>query len=172
MYVLKSQISNLKPTKLLMLRIVKRYFQGCVGTFPRNAILMGDQISRRSLLQRSLQVSLDFPFLNKIWSDYQHQDQWFKQRGNSTMYQRRWLEIPLGNLMSENQIIHEYLIFLFIGHNDFPIASGFSASIQLLMWCLLLLKGDLTTPKVSHFFKTLHIYIMNLIIFMIAMLKF
>ena len=68
MYVLKSQISNLKPTKSLMLRIVKRYFQGCVGTFPRNAILMGDQISRRSLLQRTLQVSLDFPFLNKICS--------------------------------------------------------------------------------------------------------
>ena len=41
---------------------------GCVGTFPRNAILMGDQISRRSLLQRTLQVSLDFPFLNKICS--------------------------------------------------------------------------------------------------------
>ena len=100
-----------------------KFFPGCVGTFSRNAILMGDQISWCSLLQRTLQVLpwfLTF-HLSDIWhqislSDqhpYPHQDQWLKQRSNPTMHQRGWLEIPHGKLIHKNVIAHEYLIFIF-----------------------------------------------------------
>ena len=38
-------------------RVKVSFLLGNVGTFPRNAILMGDKISWRSLLQRTFQVS-------------------------------------------------------------------------------------------------------------------
>ena len=156
MYVLKSQILN-QQNRIDVAHCEKIFSRLCRHFSPQcDSHGRSNQSTQSSATDSPGQPWFSIFEQNMlIWSDYQHQDQWFKQRGNSSMYQRRWLEIPLGNLMSENQIIHEYLIFLFIGHNDFPIASGFSASIQLLMWCLLLLKGDLTTPKVSHFFQNI-----------------
>ena len=44
-----------------------RFFPGRVGTFSRNAILVGDQISWRSLLQRTLQVPPWFWTFSPLW---------------------------------------------------------------------------------------------------------
>ena len=99
-------------------RVKIGFLLGNVGTFPRNAILMGDKISWRSLLQRTFQVSAGtLPLLlptSLITHDiviklaagvkvtilewyFQRQGQRPQQRGNPPMHQRWWLEISLGN---------------------------------------------------------------------------
>ena len=94
-------------------RVKISFLLGNVGTFPRNAILMGDKISWRSLLQRTFQVSTGIlPLLptSLIIHDIiiklavgvkvtilQRQGERPEQRGNPPMHQRWWLEISLGN---------------------------------------------------------------------------
>ena len=112
-------------------RVKISFLLGNVGTFPRNAILMGDKISWRSLLQRTFQVSAGtLPLLlptSLITHDiviklatgvrvtildwyFQCQGQRPQQRGNPPMHQRWWLEISLGNWNNNYTLSQSFMV--------------------------------------------------------------